>query len=138
MVVLYHTWTFSGHPRLQLFIPATRIGVDLAPFVGDGAVGVQLFFILSAFLLSQAWIKADYGQGTPVNIRRYFRHRLFRILPGYYCCLFLMLFFSVPMIIPASAIYSHDGLRAVGIHLLLHAISLPFTSIVLGQRLAGR
>lgn len=128
MVVLYHTWAFSGYPQVHIFIPATDIGVDLTPFLGDGATGVQLFFILSAFLLSQAWIKADYGQGTPVNIRRYFRHRLFRILPGYYCALFLMLFFFVPTIIPASAIYSHDGLRAVGIHLVFMQNLFPFTS----------
>ena len=128
MVLLYHTWAFSGHPQVQLFIPATRIGIDLTPLLGDGATGVQLFFILSAFLLSQAWIKADYSQGAPVNIRRYFRHRLYRILPGYYCCLFLMLFFFVPTIIPANAIYSHDGLRAVGIHLVFMQNLFPFTS----------
>jgi peptidoglycan/LPS O-acetylase OafA/YrhL len=94
-----------------------RIGVDSTPFPGDGAVGVQLFFILSAFLLLQAWIKADYGQAHSVNIRRYFGHRLFRILPGYYCCLFFMLFF-VPTFIPANDIYSRVGLRDVSIHLL--------------------
>jgi len=52
----------------------------LAAWFQMGAVGVDLFFILSGFLLSLPFLQAARG-GAPVSVRRYFARRALRILP---------------------------------------------------------
>ena len=128
LVVIYHSWVFSGEPNVHLAIPGTGGAINLTPILFNGSAGVQLFFVLSAFLLSQPWLRADYrGQPRP-SLRRYLRHRFFRIVPAYYCCLFLMLLLLVPAFIPITAVYSRDGARMLGIHLLFMQYFFPFTA----------
>lgn len=55
----------------------------LLAWVRLGAVGVDLFFILSGFLLSLPFLEAARG-GKPVSVRRYFVRRALRILPLYW------------------------------------------------------
>jgi peptidoglycan/LPS O-acetylase OafA/YrhL len=51
--------------------------------VRGGHSGVNLFFVLSAFLLSLPFLAAGSG-GPPVSLRRYATRRALRILPLYY------------------------------------------------------
>ena len=51
-------------------------------FVRAGHAGVDLFFVLSAFLLSLPFLAAARG-GRPVDVRRYLARRARRILPAY-------------------------------------------------------
>jgi peptidoglycan/LPS O-acetylase OafA/YrhL len=87
---------------------------------------------LSAFLLSQHWLKADYlGQPRP-SLKKYWRHRFFRIVPAYYACLFLMLLFLCPLLISPSVVYSAFGLKYLGAHLLFLQFLTPITSASYG------
>src|SRR5437867_4042609 len=52
-------------------------------FVRAGHTGVDLFFVLSAFLLSLPFLE-DAAGGRRVSLRNYFTRRAFRILPLYY------------------------------------------------------
>jgi peptidoglycan/LPS O-acetylase OafA/YrhL len=52
-------------------------------FVQAGHTGVDLFFLLSGFLLSLPFIAAALG-GKPVSVRTYCGRRVLRILPLYY------------------------------------------------------
>lgn len=53
-------------------------------YVRAGHTGVNLFFILSAFLLSLPFLSEAAGEKT-VSVRGYFSRRALRILPLYYC-----------------------------------------------------
>jgi len=55
----------------------------LMAWIHHGAVGVDLFFLLSGFLLSLPFLEAARG-GRPVSVRRYFVRRALRILPLYW------------------------------------------------------
>ncbi|MGH7789694.1 MAG: acyltransferase family protein, partial [Candidatus Binatia bacterium] len=80
MVLAFHTDAIISWAK-----PASGVEVSLPlSFVrGGNDFGVELFFVLSSFLLSLAFIRAASG-GTPVSVRRYFVRRALRILPLYY------------------------------------------------------
>lgn len=76
-----------------------------------GWVGVELFFLISAFLFFHL-LDAEYGKAGGINIRNFYVRRFLRIYP-------LMIVFAVAML----AIYgSPDGngyLRLAGLALFL-------------------
>ena len=63
------------------FQPVVSIGsLDLTPLLLNGWIGVDLFFVLSGFLIGrQAW-RGD-------SLRRFWFKRMTRILPAYWVCL---------------------------------------------------
>ena len=62
-----------------------RAGLD---FVGDGSLGVSMFFILSGFLITRLLLLEEQAQGT-VNLRNFYVRRLLRIVPAYYFLLLI-------------------------------------------------
>jgi len=75
-VVLVFAYHFLG--SLVGYAPRPQASFSSALLFG-GAVGVDLFFVLSGFLLS-----LPYWQGQPLNLPRYAANRGLRILPMYY------------------------------------------------------
>ncbi|MGH7786476.1 MAG: acyltransferase family protein [Candidatus Binatia bacterium] len=61
----------------------SRPASALTSFARGGDTGVDLFFVLSGFLLSLPFIAAARGE-RPVSLRLYFSRRALRILPLYY------------------------------------------------------
>lgn len=77
-------WVFAFHADALLACglqgPAEGWGQSLAE---KGLLGVQLFFLLSGFLLAQAWIRAD-ALGLPrPRLGPFYARRAQRILPAY-------------------------------------------------------
>jgi len=64
---------------------------DLDRFLTNGNTGVALFFVLSGFLLSIPFWRAQLETGRSVDTRAYAVRRLARIVPAYYFCLFLLI-----------------------------------------------
>jgi peptidoglycan/LPS O-acetylase OafA/YrhL len=96
------------------------------------ANGVDLFFVLSGFLLARAFIAADL-RGTPrPDLRRYFRQRAFRIVPAYWFVLAAVLVFFVPATVNPDLVYSAAGLRAVVSHVLMLQTMMPWAYGVWG------
>lgn len=118
MVVALHTWQFAGGPLLLIGIPLIGGNISLGHYLQYGSWGVSLFFILSGFLLSQAWFAADSASKPTPDLRRYFRRRFLRIAPAYYACLAAMFLFLVPYLIPAHQVYSWSGAKHVFAHLV--------------------
>jgi peptidoglycan/LPS O-acetylase OafA/YrhL len=128
LVFLLHTWILSGSPSAAVTVPLVGVSFDFAPLFKTGYVGVDLFFVLSGFLLSQYWLKADWsGQPRP-STRRYFRHRFFRIVPAYYFCLFVMLLLLCPFLIPPVLVYSPTGAFILGAHLTFTQYLFPISA----------
>lgn len=80
--------------------------------------GVELFFVLSGFLLFLPFAKAAVSGGYPPSVRKYFRRRALRIAPAYLAALVLFIVLINP------AIEAHEpGLLDVILHVFfLHSL----------------
>ena len=71
---------------------------DLGPltiaFALAGSSGVTLFFVLSGFLLFTPYARSLLFDAQWPSLRRFYLRRAFRILPGYYISLALLIFFT--------------------------------------------
>lgn len=100
-VVSYHLWQFSGSPKIAM--PLGFFDVDLTPLLGSGFRGVDLFFVLSGFLLSMPFLRADRENLRRPNLFRYALRRCRRVLPAYY----------VQIVILCAVFYFIDDTRAL-------------------------
>lgn len=81
-VVFHHSWSLGNQPRFRFYWILE----------GFGTWGVDLFFVLSGFLLADAF----WGTERTGRLRRFYVRRLFRIVPAYYLNLaILFMFFAV-------------------------------------------
>lgn len=127
LVIVFHFWLKAGSPHVLLTLPLTTTRLDFAPLIASGFVGVNLFFVLSGFLLSQEFLRADFLGGPRPSLRRFFRHRFFRIVPAYFCCLFLIIALLCPGFIRPDLVYSRIGALDVALHALFLQNLLPTT-----------
>lgn len=74
-VLMFHIWLVAGSPTLRL------AGIDFTPVFACGWAGVDLFFVLSGFVLT--WPYAD-RPGQPINGIDFMRRRILRVVPAYY------------------------------------------------------
>lgn len=99
LVAWYHLWHFAGQP-------AWRLGpLDLTPLAACGYFGVDLFFVLSGFLLGQPFIRARMQAQAPPSLPRFWLRRARRVLPALWIQLALL--FAIGWIVhgvaPATA-----------------------------------
>lgn len=74
----------SLHPGVRLDLTVPLIGHVLHTPFGMGFVGVDLFFVLSGFLLSLPFAEACLKRQNHPPLKRYFQRRLLRVFPAYY------------------------------------------------------
>jgi peptidoglycan/LPS O-acetylase OafA/YrhL len=98
-VFAYHAWLASG--ARTVVVPLAGLEVDLTPWFAFGWLGLDIFFVLSGFLLTrQEWIRLDrkgMSRG-PSSLREFgafcatfLRKRILRVYPAYYGCLTVLL-----------------------------------------------
>lgn len=123
-VILFH---LSGQMVVKIkdnFSPS----IDVDPFVkilSTGHFGVQLFFVLSGFILALPFASYHLQNGKPVSLRAYYLRRLTRLEPPYLLSLFL--FFLLIVVVKlkgqvlelfphllASVFYLHNLIYADG------------------------
>jgi peptidoglycan/LPS O-acetylase OafA/YrhL len=89
LVFLFHYGQIHPEIRLDLAVPV--IGYILQFPLGFGFAGVDIFFVLSGFLLTLPFARAAIQNERGPSLPRYFKRRFLRVFPAYYAQLFLIL-----------------------------------------------
>jgi peptidoglycan/LPS O-acetylase OafA/YrhL len=89
LVFLYHYEALHPGIRLDLSVPV--IGSILQFPLGFGFAGVDIFFVLSGFLLTLPFARAALSGEQGPQLSRYFKRRFLRVFPAYYTQLFIIL-----------------------------------------------
>jgi peptidoglycan/LPS O-acetylase OafA/YrhL len=112
-VLLYHAWVYAK-PRLIQFELA-GFNVDITPLFSTGFVGVDLFFVLSAYLLGARYFRWIEGRASRPDLGQYLFRRVKRIYPAYLVQLLLLL-----IIAATTALYTMPGFNALLAHLVFY------------------
>jgi peptidoglycan/LPS O-acetylase OafA/YrhL len=91
-VFLYHYRTLNPGIRLDLSVPV--IGHVLQFPLGFGFTGVDMFFVLSGFLLSLPFARTTLTRSVHQPLGKYYKRRLLRVFPAYYAQLAIILVFG--------------------------------------------
>ncbi|WP_201360527.1 acyltransferase family protein [Dictyobacter formicarum] len=98
----------SFHLNLRAYIAHVwspfldNFGAMISSLALIGETGVLLFFLLSGFLLFLPYAKAMLFDSDWPSWQRFYIRRIFRIFPGYYVALFLMLLYLSPEYLRAA------------------------------------
>jgi peptidoglycan/LPS O-acetylase OafA/YrhL len=79
-VIAFHLWGFHGDTVPDAALPLVRIGW----------MGVDLFFVLSGYLIASQLFR-PYGAGREPGLWEFYRNRLYRVLPAFFVVLALYL-----------------------------------------------
>lgn len=95
LVVSFHSWYFLqfAMPTTQDFLAFSDSLPWILGFIRRGDLGVDIFFVLSGYLLSWQLFKKRQKTGG-VDFKRFYTHRFFRIYPLYVVALLLAVFDS--------------------------------------------
>jgi peptidoglycan/LPS O-acetylase OafA/YrhL len=85
-VICYHV----NHLTVNHLWSSAQMGSILSNTLQSGFSGVTLFFILSGFLLFMTYARSLLFDEAWPQMKRFYLRRIFRILPGYYVSLVLM------------------------------------------------
>ena len=132
-IVLFH-YTVLRDAASDRWAAALRDTPAIGSFIAHGPFAVDLFFLISGFLLTLPWISRAQAGSPPPDTRRFYARRIRRIVPAYY--LHLAALFAVVMPLLHGITYWRsdlyvDLLNAVAHALFLHNLS-PLTSGSLG------
>src|SRR5512139_237422 len=81
-VFVYHVWLSAGPQRLV--VPLAGAALDLTPLASVGWAGVDVFYVLSGFLLWGVFDDYASRRAQAIPVARYAERRALRILPPYY------------------------------------------------------
>ena len=116
-VLLYHAWVYAVPREMQLGL--FSIQIDVTPLFSAGFVGVDLFFVLSAYLLGARYFRWIEGRTSRPALAPYLLRRARRIFPAYLFQLVLLL-----LVAAATTLYIFPSPTALLAHLLFY-FNLP-------------
>lgn len=88
-VLAHHLNAVVGPRLIEVGVPG--LGIDVTPFLTCGWVGVDIFFVLSGFLLTRQLLEAYESQERSGANRRFLLHRVLRVYPAYLAQLAILL-----------------------------------------------
>ncbi len=100
----------SGKP------PGPTLGWDISTFMANGWIGVDLFFVLSGFLITHHILRLHERNGGAWQWKPYLQKRALRIIPAYYAVLFLAVAGAFP--------YFDVGADLLGLRVIYHMLIL--------------
>ena len=125
MVILFH---LNGY--LTAKSPFYRAAPPTSDWLAQAAIvgfrGVELFFVISGFILGLPFA-AHYLKGAaPVSLRKYYLRRLTRLEPPYILALFVLLILAVGIEgAPPASFYPHLAASLLYLHSLIYGTFSP-------------
>jgi peptidoglycan/LPS O-acetylase OafA/YrhL len=117
-VVLFHWLVLREGKHADALIDLAKSSVATELVMRSGYLGVDLFFLITGFLLVLPWLKhAADGRRAP-SAREFYRRRVLRIVPAYYVQL-AFLFLVVLPLVQGFAYWRKDAYVLAG-NLLAH------------------
>jgi peptidoglycan/LPS O-acetylase OafA/YrhL len=103
-VIAFHYLAVRGAEGKQDAVAAWVDSIEpLARILRNGYLGVDLFFLITGFLLVLPWIRhAEMGLPPP-SARAFYRRRILRIVPAYWVHLALLALVFIPLVAGADA-----------------------------------
>ncbi len=129
-VLLHHLQIFILERSGIAFTPGT-FSRFLQDIIRQGKFGVDLFFVLSGFILALPFARAIRGEGPPVRLRRYYVRRLTRIEPPYVVSmlLFFVLLGVVKGVDVARSLLPNLGASLLYLHTILFGTNSRINSV---------
>ena len=124
-VVIFHYATVRDSRFGDLFVAWIDSSRPLATIVRNGYLGVDLFFLITGFLLTLPWFKHSLEGRKPPSAREFYVRRARRILPAYYVQLAMLFFVFLPLLNPTLWRAARGFVLA---NLGLHTLSLHYTT----------
>jgi peptidoglycan/LPS O-acetylase OafA/YrhL len=125
MVILYHLNGYlTAKSPFYSSVPPSSDWLASAALVGSR--GVELFFVISGFILGLPFA-AHYLKGAaPVNLRKYYLRRLTRLEPPYFVALLLLFILGAVILgVPSAGFYPHLAASLFYSHSLIYGTFSP-------------
>ena len=128
-VLLFHYFVLREGKFDDAYVAAVKTWQPVEAFVRNGYLGVDLFFLITGFLLTLPWfLHAAEGRPAP-ETRGFYARRARRILPAYYVHLVLLFFVALPLLFPRLWIQSPAFITGnLGAHATFLHYATPLTS----------
>jgi peptidoglycan/LPS O-acetylase OafA/YrhL len=101
IAVVFHHAAFTTAFELRgVRVPGTQHVVAIGHYFARMDAGVQVFFLISGFLLYRPFVAAAFAGRPARDLRAYFRRRVLRIYPAYwvaFVCIMLFVGISMPI-----------------------------------------
>src|SRR5438067_408203 len=98
----------------------------LHAFALNGYLGVDLFFLITGFLLVLPWARHSMQGRHPPRARDFYVRRIWRIVPAYYVQLVLLFTIVLPLVQGIDFLGANTGL--IVINAAAHAVFLQYTT----------
>lgn len=98
----------------------------LEVIVGNGYLGVDLFFLITGFLLVLPWARHAAAGLKPPNARDFYVRRIRRIVPAYYVQLYLLFVLFIPLL--RGFDYWRYDIAFLSYNALAHVLFLHYTT----------
>jgi peptidoglycan/LPS O-acetylase OafA/YrhL len=100
----------------------------------SGYLGVDLFFLITGFLLVIPWARSRLEAGPEPRVADFYARRIRRIVPAYYVQLGFLFLVVAPLLLGGAALREQAGLVAV--NAVAHAFFLHYTTPVTSASLS--
>jgi peptidoglycan/LPS O-acetylase OafA/YrhL len=127
LVVMHHAAFTTAFELRGLRIPFTQHVVPIGAYFAHMDIGVEIFFLISGFLLYRPMVAAAFSDRPPRDVRTYARHRFLRIYPAYWVA-FICITLFVGVFMPVA------GGRSVFEYFFLIHLYDPGSVMVDGHR----
>jgi peptidoglycan/LPS O-acetylase OafA/YrhL len=125
-VLLFHWLVLREGRHDDALVDLVKSSAVLERAVRNGYLGVDLFFLITGFLLVLPWFKhAAEGRGAP-SAREFYRRRVLRIVPAFYVQLGFLFLIVVPLVHGIG--YWRQDLYFLAGNLVAHLGFLHYTS----------
>ena len=98
LVILFHYAVVLEPRYADPWIAAIDSWLPAHVILRNGTLAVDLFFLITGFLLVLPWLRHAARGGEPPSAIAFYRRRVRRILPAYYVHLLVLFFVLVPLL----------------------------------------